>query len=69
MDTDQGLYKEMAENIANMSNKDAADILRCNLIHMNIARGNGKSIQTLMYNTALQKAIQVLENMPDKEKE
>lgn len=61
MDTDQGLYKEMAENIANMSNKDAADILKCTLLHMNIARGNGKSIQTLMYNAALQKAIQALE--------
>lgn len=61
MGTDQGLYNEMAENIANMSNKDAADILKCNLLHMNITRGNGKSIQTLMYNTALQKAIQALE--------
>ena len=69
MDTDQGLYNEMYKEIANMSNKDAADILRCNLIHMNIARGNGKSLQTLMYNTALQKAIQALENTPDKEKE
>lgn len=67
MDTDHGLYNEMAENIANMSNKDAADILRCNLVHLNIARGNGKSIQTLIYNIALQKAIYALENMPGEE--
>lgn len=65
MDTDQGLYNEMVKNIANMSNKDAADILKCTLVHMNIARGNGKSIQTVMYNTALQKAIYALEHMPE----
>lgn len=67
MDTDKGLYEEMAKNIANMSNKDAADILKCNLLQMIIGRGNGKSIQALMYNTALQKAIYALERMPDKE--
>ena len=69
MDTDEGLrnemYKEMAENIANMSNKDAADILRCNMIYANVARANGKSINTLLYTAALQKAIQALESMPE----
>lgn len=59
------MYEEIADNIASMSNKDAADILKTTRLWMNVSRGNGKSIQSLIYNVAMNKAIHALEHMPD----
>lgn len=51
--------------IANMTNKEAADIIRSLLINVIVGRGNGKTMTSLKCNTALNKAIKCLEEHPD----
>lgn len=60
--------EEMKDNITHMTNKEAADILKNYICQLNIARGNTKTTQLIMYNIALKKAIFVLENTPDETK-
>lgn len=51
--------------ILNMSNEEAADILRHILVGFNPPRGNGKSKSTLQLIMALNKAIYALETGTD----
>lgn len=51
--------------ILNMSNEEAADILRHMLVGFNPPRGNGKSKSTLQLIMALNKAIYALETGTD----
>lgn len=53
------------EKIANMTNKEAAEVIKSMLINVQVGRGNGKTLGMLKYNTALQKAVAVLGNTPD----
>ena len=52
-------------DILNMTNKEAANIIRGLLINAIVGRGNGKSITSLKCNTALNKAVKCLEDTPD----
>ena len=62
------MNKETSEKIIDISNKDAADILRQMAASVTIPRGSSKSlIRYLNCLFALNKAIEVLENTPDKE--
>lgn len=58
---------EMVDKIINMTNKEAADILRASMVWLSIARGNGKTARLIQYNVAMNKAIQILENTPDED--
>lgn len=51
--------------ILNMSNEEAADILRHMLVGFNPPRGNGKAKSTQQLIMALNKAIYALETGPD----
>ena len=51
--------------ILDMSNEEAADILRHMLVGFNPPRGNGKTRSTLKLIMALNKAIYALETGPD----
>ena len=51
--------------ILNMSNEEAADVLRHMLVGFNPPRGNGKTRSTLKLIMALNKAIRALEAGPD----
>ena len=51
--------------ILDMSNEEAADILRHMLVGFNLPRGNGKTRSTLKLIMALNKAIYALETGPD----
>lgn len=52
------------DNIINMTNADAADIIENTLMHLTCGRGNGKTITQLRMNTALLRAIVALRNEP-----
>lgn len=58
------------EDMFEMSNREAANILRKLVHHLTlmIARGNGKSLTVLRYAQAMSKAIDILENTPDEAK-
>ena len=55
------------EDVANMSNRDAAAILRNHLKNMTGARANGKTMLFSAYIHAMIKAILALESTPDEE--
>ena len=59
-----GQVDEMLE----MTNKEAANILRLILNNANLPRGSGKTITFLRYRLALSKAIDLLEKTPDERK-
>lgn len=59
---------ELRERILNMTNAQAAKVLAW-MLRGSIGRGNGKSTLSLIYTTALIKAIAVLESTPDEESE
>ena len=62
--------EEQYIRIVNMTNKEAADILKNLVIHSNIARANGKAKRACAIHVALMKAIVLLDTIPDeKEKE
>lgn len=52
-------------DIINMTNKEAAEIIRSLLINVVVGRGNGKILMSLKHNTAFNKAIKCLEEHPD----
>ena len=56
------------EQILDMTNAHAAKVLAW-MLRRSIGRGNGKSTLSLIYTTALIKAIAVLESTPDEESE
>lgn len=58
-------YSEEYLKIANMTNKEAAEVIRSLCINVIVGRGNGKTMMSLKYNTALMRAITILENLPD----
>lgn len=61
---------EEYKRILNMTNKEAADILKKTLFTKNVARANGKSRLECTIHVALMKAIMLLDTTPDeKEKE
>ena len=53
------------DKIANMTNKEAAAIIKDLLLNTRMGRANGKTIMVATVNTALIKAVAVLEKMPD----
>lgn len=61
---------EEYKRILNMTNKEAADILKKTLFTKNVARANSKSRLECTIHVALMKAIMLLETTPDeKEKQ
>lgn len=58
---------EQLDDMFEMSNQEAANILRKLVHHLTlmIPRGNGKSLTILRYAQAMGKAIDILENTPD----
>lgn len=57
----------MHNKILNMTNKEAAEVIKNMMSTMHIGRSSGKTMINAALNTALIKAITVLENTPDKE--
>lgn len=57
--------EQMYEQIANMSNKEAAEVLKKLTLNAMVGRCAGKTTMMLTINTALIKAIAALENTPD----
>ena len=57
--------KNELNRIANMSNKEAAAVIKSTLINQVIGRANGKTIMVAALNQALMKAVVALEKMPD----
>lgn len=58
------------EAIANMTNKEAAAVIKNSMLTIMCGRANGKTMMVAALNVALIKAIAALENTPDeKEKE
>ena len=55
---------EVYEHIFNMSNKEAAFILKNTLISQSVARQNGKTVMATAMYVALAKAIKLLEETP-----
>lgn len=53
------------EKIVNMTNKEAAAVIKDLLLTAHVGRANGKTVMVAAVNTALIKAIAVLEKMPD----
>ena len=53
------------ESIMNMTNKEAAAIIKNAIITQQVSRANGKTMMVAALNHALIKAIAVLENTPD----
>ena len=51
--------------ILNMTNKEAAAVIKNTLMTQTIGRANGKTTMVAALNHALIKAIVALENMPD----
>lgn len=58
---------EQYNRIVNMTNKEAADILKDLVTHNIIARANGKSMLECKIHVALMKAIRLLDTTPDEE--
>jgi hypothetical protein len=56
---------EVYERILNMTNKEAASVIKRIVNHQAIGRANGKTIMIAEWNHALLKAIEVLEKTPD----
>lgn len=56
---------EVYERILNMTNKEAAAIIKDLLLNAHLGRANGKTIMVATVNTALIKAVAALEKMPD----
>lgn len=56
---------EVYERILNMTNKEAASVIKRIVNHQAIARANGKTTMIVEWNQALLKAIEVLEKTPD----
>lgn len=50
------------EKIKNMTNKEAAELIKNLVIKMVDGRGNGKSVYSACINVALNKAIESLQN-------
>lgn len=57
-------FEEIAD-IANMTNKEAAAVIKKSLIILAMARANGKSMQYTALSIALMKAVAALEKTPD----
>lgn len=57
---------EVYEKILNMTNKEAAAIIKNTLMTQAVGRANGKTMMVATLNHALIKAIAALENTPDK---
>ena len=55
--------------ILNMTNKEAAAIIKNTLMTQAVGRANGKTMMVAALNHALIKAIVALENMPDSDSE
>ena len=53
------------DDIANMTNKQAAAVLRKHLEHSNFPRRSGKTMLIATYFYAMMKAIWALESTPD----
>lgn len=60
---------ETFERIANMTNKEAAVIIRNTLMNKTIGRQNGKTMIVAALNHALIKAIVALQNTPDEKEQ
>lgn len=61
---------DVYDKILNMTNKEAAAIIRKTLETRAVGRANGKTTMVATWTRALMKAIEVLENTPDeKEKD
>lgn len=58
---------DVFESIVNMTNKEAANVLRHYTLLIIPARGNGKTIMNCAYRVAMAKAIQLLATTPDEE--
>lgn len=56
---------EAIADIANMTNKEAAAVIKKSLIILAMARANGKSMRDTVLNIALMKAVAALEKTPD----
>ena len=61
------VYKDLTDFLTHMSDQQAADILKDHLESLQFPRGSTKFLNTVVYITAMNKAIQALENTPDKE--
>lgn len=59
----------MHDKILNMTNKEAAAIIKNMMLNMHIGRSSGKTVMVAALNHALIKAIAVLENTPDEKEE
>ena len=55
------------DKILNMTNKEAAAVIKNMMVNTHIGRSSGKTMMVAALNTALIKAIAVLENTPDEE--
>lgn len=53
------------QKIANMTNKEAANVIKNMRINTTVGRANGKTMMVAAVNVALIKAIAALESMPD----
>jgi len=60
---------DVYEKILNMTNKEAAAVIKNVICNQVVARANGKTILVATINQALFKAIVALENMPDSDSE
>ena len=58
---------EQYNRIANMTNKEAAGVLKNLVTHRIVARANGKSMRDCAIHVALMKAIMLLDITPDEE--
>lgn len=53
------------DRIVNMTNKEAAEIIKKSMLNVAMARSNGKSMTHTVLSIALVKAVEALESMPD----
>jgi len=60
---------EEITNIANMTNKEAAAVIKKSLIVLATARANGKSMRDTVLSIALMKAVAALEKTPDEKEQ
>lgn len=59
--------EEQYNRIVNMTNKEAAGVLKNLVTHSIVARANGKSMRDCAIHVALTKAIMLLDTTPDEE--
>lgn len=58
-------FMEQYSDILNMTNQEAAEIIKQVLFNATTGRGNGKTTSFIKYQTAFLKAIECLEEHPD----